>query len=118
MRQKKKDDTDWVWKILKKKRKMGGAIAIIVFKTSWHSKIPILGTLGAMFFFRSLYAPKNSRNLELLFPLQDICLFNFPSKYIFRIFTNSKKLTFIANSPEGEQRLELLQLVVGNAEIK
>lgn len=76
---------------------MGGALAIIVLKTPRHSKMPILGTLGAMSCFRSLYAPKNSGSqlfaLELLFPLQAICLFNFPSKYIFRVFTNSKKLT-------------------------
>lgn len=42
------------------KRKMGGALAIIVLKTPRHSKMPILGTLGAMSCFRSLYAPKNS----------------------------------------------------------
>lgn len=108
-----------------KKRKNGGALAIVVLKTSRHSQMPVLGRL------RAIPASDPSMHLktvgpafcsELLFPLQAICLFNFPSKYIYRIVTNSKKLMFIAgvfsNSPEGEQRLELLQLVVGKAEIK
>lgn len=41
----KKDDTDYEYGKLFKKGKMGGALAIVILKTSRHSKMPILGRL-------------------------------------------------------------------------